>query len=64
MMDLTDLELMQHYAEDESPQERLRRQRMLESWIVAGVLTPKETHEAARVLRLLRERARGTERAA
>jgi len=63
-MDLTDLELMQHYAEDESPQERLRRQRMLESWIVAGVLTPKETHEAARVLRLLRERARGTERAA
>ena len=63
-MDLTDLELMQHYAEDESPQERLQRQRMLESWIVAGVLTPKETHEAARVLRLLRERARGTERAA
>ena len=63
-MDLTDLELMQHYAEDESPQERLRRQRMLESWIVAGVLTPKETHEAARVLRLLRERRRGTERAA
>ena len=55
---------MQHYAGDESPQERLRRQRMLESWIVAGVLTPKETHEAARVLRLLRERARGTERAA
>jgi len=63
-MDLTDLELMQHYAEDESPQERLQRQRMLEQWIVAGVLTPKETHEAARVLRLLRERARGTERAA
>lgn len=55
---------MQQYAEDEGPQERLRRQRVLESWIVAGVLTPKETLEAARVLRLLRERGRGSERAA
>jgi hypothetical protein len=63
-MNLTDLELMQQYAEDKSPQERLRRQRLLESWIVAGVLTPKETHEAARVLKLLRERGRGAERAA
>ena len=63
-MKLTDLELMQQYAEDDSPQKRLRRQRLLESWIAAGFLTPQETHEAGRVIKLLRERGRGTKRAA
>jgi hypothetical protein len=63
-MNLTDLELMHQYAEDESPKGALRRQRLLESWIAAGFLTPKETHEAGRVLKILRERGRGTKRAA
>ena len=63
-MKLTDLELMNRYVEDDSPQKRMRRQRLLESWIAAGVLTPEETHEAGRVLKLLRARGHGTKRAA
>ena len=63
-MTLTDLELMQQYAEDNSPQSLERRQRILESWISAGFLTPEETHEAGRVLKILRERDRGFPRAA
>jgi hypothetical protein len=55
---------MNRYVEDDSPKKRLRRQRLLESWIAAGFLTPEETHEAGRVLKLLRERGRGTKRAA
>ena len=64
IMKLTDLELMNQYAEDDSPKKRLHRQRLIESWIVAGVLTPEETHEAGRVLKILRARGRGTKRAA
>lgn len=63
-MKLTDLELMHQYAEDDSPQQLLRRQRLLESWIAAGFLTPEETHEAGRVLKLLREKGREAKRAA
>jgi len=63
-MQLTDLELMQQYVEDDSPNGLRRRQRLLEAWIAAGVLTPKETHEAARVLKILRARERGFRRAA
>ena len=55
-MALTDLELMYQFAEDDSPRGILRRQQTLESWISAGVLTPKETYEAGRVLKLLRQR--------
>lgn len=55
-MALTDLELMHQFAEDDSPRGILRRQQTLESWISAGVLTPKETSEAGRVLKLLRQR--------
>lgn len=62
IMKLTDLELMHQYAEDDSPQKLLRRQHLLESWIAAGFLTPQETHEASRVIKILR--ARGTKRAA
>ena len=54
----TDMELMNAYAEDDSLQGLVSRQRAIESWISAGLLTPKETHEARRVLRLLRERIR------
>ena len=57
-MNLTDLELMQQYARDDNPSGLLRRQRTLESWISAGFLTPEETHEAGRVLKLLRQRGR------
>ena len=64
IMKLTDWELMNQYAADDSPKKRLRRQRLLESWIAAGVLTPQETHEAGRILKILRERGRGTKRAA
>jgi hypothetical protein len=63
IMMLTDMELMHQYAEDDSPQKRLGRQRLLESWIAAGCLTPEETHEAGRVLKLLRERGCRTKRA-
>jgi hypothetical protein len=63
-MTITDLELMQQYSEDDSPQSLERRQRTLESWIAAGVLTPEETQEAGRVLKILRERDRGLPRAA
>ena len=41
-MALTDLELMHQYAEDDSPDGLLRRQRTLESWISAGFLTPQD----------------------
>ena len=54
----TDMELMNAYAEDDSLQGLGSRQRAIESWISAGLLTPKETHEARRVLQLLRERSR------
>ena len=54
----SDIELMHQYAEDKSPGGLLRRQRTLESWLSAGVLTPKEVHEAGRVLKLLRQRDR------
>lgn len=63
-MNITDLELMQQYAEDDSRQSLERRQRILESWIAAGFLTPEETQEAGRVLKILRERDRGLPRAA
>ena len=63
-MHLTDLELMHQYAEDNSTQGLEWRQRTLESWISAGFLTPAETLEADRVLKLLRERVRGLPRAA
>ena len=63
-MDITDLELMHQYAEDDSPQSLERRQRTLESWISAGFLTPEETQEAGWVLKILRERDRGFSRAA
>lgn len=63
-MHLTDLELMHQYAEDDSTQGLVRRQRTLESWISAGFLTPAETHEADRVLKILREKGRGLQRAA
>jgi hypothetical protein len=55
---------MHQYAEDDSPQSLARRQRILESWISAGFLTPEETQEAGRVLKILRERDRGFSRAA
>ena len=54
----TDMELMNAYAADDSLLSLASRQRAIESWISAGLLTPKETHEARRVLRLLRERSR------
>jgi hypothetical protein len=54
----TDMELMSAYAKDDSPQGLASRQRAIESWISAGLLTPKETHEARRVLQLLRDRSR------
>ncbi len=57
-MRLSDMELMNVYAEDDSLQGLGSRLRTIESWISAGLLTPKETHEARRVLRLLRERRR------
>ena len=63
-MHSTDLELMHQYAEDNSTQELELRQRTLESWISAGFLTPAETLEADRVLKILRERVRGLPRAA
>ena len=63
-MPLTDLELMHQYAEADNLQVIARRQRTLESWISAGFLTPAETHEARRVLKILRERVRGPKRAA
>ena len=63
-MNLTDLELMHQYAEDDSLQGLGRRQRTLESWIAAGFLTPAETNEAGRVLKILRERVRGSRKAA
>ncbi|MDJ0723200.1 MAG: hypothetical protein QNJ04_16300 [Desulfobacterales bacterium] len=55
-MYLSDMELMSAYADDDSPKELGTRLKDIESWISAGLLTPKETHEARRVLRLLRER--------
>jgi hypothetical protein len=55
---------MHQYAEEDSPQNLERRQRILESWISAGFLTPEETQEAGRVLKILRERDRGFPRAA
>lgn len=57
-MSLSDMELMNAYAEDDNLQGLGSRLRTIESWISAGLLTPKETHEARRVLRLLRERSR------
>jgi len=60
-MNLTDLELIKQYAEDDSPPGLLST---LESWIAAGLLTPAETNEAGRVLKLLRERGRTTRKAA
>jgi hypothetical protein len=63
-MKLTDLELMHQYAEDDSPDGLGRRQRTLETWIAAGFLTPAETNEAGRVLKILRERVRGSRKAA
>jgi hypothetical protein len=60
-MHLTDLELIQQYAEDDNPPDLLRT---LESWIAAGLLTPAETNEAGRVLKLLRERGRTSPKAA
>lgn len=63
-MTITDLELMQQYAEDDSRHSLEGRQRILESWISAGFLTPEETQEAGRVLKILRERDRGLPRAA
>jgi len=56
---LSDSELMHQYAEDDNPGGGRQHQRVLESWISAGVLTPQETHEADRVLKLLRQRGRG-----
>ena len=58
----TDMELMNAYAEDDSMHGLTSRQRAIESWISAGLLTPQETHEARRVLRLLRERNRARTR--
>ncbi len=55
-MYLSDMELMSAYADDDSPKGLGTRLKTIESWISAGLLTPKETHEARRVLRLLRER--------
>jgi hypothetical protein len=63
-MNYTDLELMHQYAQDDSLQGLQRRQRTLESWIAAGFLTPAETDEAARVLKILRERGRDSRKAA
>lgn len=60
-MVLTDMELMHQYAQDDGPAGRRQRQRALESWISAGVLTPRETHEARRVLKLLRQRGPGSQ---
>jgi hypothetical protein len=57
-MSLSDMELMNQYAEDDNLQGVGSRLRAIESWISAGLLTPKETHEARRVVRLLRERSR------
>lgn len=57
-MSLSDMELMNQFAEDNSPQGIGLRLQTIESWISAGLLTPKETHEARRVLRLLRDRRR------
>ena len=57
-MRLSDMEQMTAYAEDDSLQGLGTRQRAIESWISAGLLTPKETHEARRVLQLLRKRSR------
>ena len=64
MMPLTDLELMHKYVEDDSPQGLLMRRQTLESWIAAGFLTPAETNEAGRVLKILRERVRENKKAA
>ena len=64
LMPLTDLELMHKYVEDDSPQGLRSRRRTLESWIAAGFLTPAETNEAGRVLKILRERVRGNQKAA
>jgi hypothetical protein len=50
------MELMSAYAEDDCPKGLGTRLKTIESWISAGLLTPKETHEARRVLRLLRKR--------
>ena len=52
----SDMELMSSYAGDDSPKGLGTRLKTIESWISAGLLTPKETHEARRVLRLLRKR--------
>jgi hypothetical protein len=57
-MSLSDMELMSQYAEDDNLMGVGSRLRAIESWISAGLLTPKETLEARRVLRLLRERSR------
>lgn len=57
-MALTDMEILQRYAQESTPDGMRRHRRTLESWIAAGVLTPKETHEAGRILKLLRQRGR------
>ena len=57
-MGLSDIELINAYAQDDSLQGIGFRQRAIESWISAGLLTPQETKEARRVLRLLRKRSR------
>ena len=53
---MTDMELMLEFAQEHNAQGLADNQRTLESWISAGVLTPKEISEARRVLRILRER--------
>ncbi len=55
-MHLSDMELMTAYAEDDNPMGLGTRLKTIESWISAGLLTPKETNEARRVLRLLQQR--------
>ena len=55
-MTSSEMELMHQYAEDDSPGTWQQRKRVLESWLSAGVLTPRETHEAGRVLKRLRLR--------
>jgi hypothetical protein len=50
------MELMLEFAQEHNAQGLANNQRTLESWISAGVLTPKEIGEARRVLRILRAR--------
>jgi hypothetical protein len=53
---MTDMEMMLEFAQEHNAQGLVNHQRTLQSWISAGVLTPKEIDEARRVLRILRER--------